>query len=66
MVFEHDKMAELRLSKKWSQEQLADKLGLSRQMIALWEKGKSSPRIQQIGKIAAALGVEESYIVREG
>lgn len=39
-----DKMQELRKSKGWSQDFLAEKLGLSRQAISKWERGVSQTK----------------------
>ncbi len=36
-----EKMQKLRKQKNWSQETLAEKLGVSRQAVSLWERGVS-------------------------
>lgn len=41
-------LQKLRNSKNISQEQLADKIGVSRQSISAWESGKSSPELEKL------------------
>ena len=48
-----------------SQKALAEKLGVSQQMIAQYEKGKRQPKIETIDKIATALGVRIVDITRD-
>lgn len=52
-----DKMQELRKSKGWSQDFLAEKLGLSRQAISKWERGESSPDTDNLIALANLYGV---------
>ena len=40
-----------------SQEELAEKIGVSRQSISLWENGKSNPSLDTINELASILGV---------
>jgi transcriptional regulator with XRE-family HTH domain len=41
-----------------SQEQLAEKLGISQAMISLWENGKSEPSDETLQKMSAILGID--------
>jgi len=41
-------LQKLRAEKNISQEQLADKIGVSRQSISAWESGKSSPELEKL------------------
>ena len=43
-----DNLKNIRKSKKISQEDLADKLGVSRQSISKWETGENYPSMQNI------------------
>lgn len=52
----------LREKRDWTQDDLAEKVGLSRSAIANIEIGKSSPRQETLKRLAAALGVAESSL----
>ena len=43
-----DKLSKLRKNNNMSQEQLADKLGVSRQAVSKWESGSSLPDMAKI------------------
>lgn len=47
-----EKMQKLRKQKNWSQETLAEKLGVSRQAVSLWERGESMPEIDKLIPLA--------------
>ncbi len=51
------RLKELRLQKKFSLEQLAQKVGLTRSFISQIEKDKTSPSISSLLKILAALSI---------
>lgn len=53
-----DKLKEERKKKGISQKELGQKLGVSQAMIAQYEKGDRTPKIETIKKIAKALEVE--------
>lgn len=48
----------LRKEKKWTQEMLAEKCGISRQAVAKWENGQSVPDIFRIIELAELFKVE--------
>lgn len=52
-----EKIQEARSKAGLTQQQLADKLGVSQQYIGNYESGKRYPKIQTLQKIADALGV---------
>ncbi|MBR1796501.1 MAG: helix-turn-helix domain-containing protein [Clostridiales bacterium] len=52
-----ENLVQLRKLKSMTQEDLADKVGVTRQSIAQWESGKTSPNITQSKLIADVLGV---------
>lgn len=60
--FYNEKIYELRKSKGMSQEELADKLGVSRQSIYAWESGKSLPDIENLYKICQVLETQLSEL----
>lgn len=47
----------LRAKKKWTQQQLADQIGVSRQTIAAMEKNKYNPSLILAFKVANALDI---------
>jgi putative transcriptional regulator len=55
-----------RVRRGLSQEQLADKLGVSRQTIANIERGLNEPRVLLAVALAAVLGVAISELFRRG
>ena len=48
-----DKMQQYRRLNKYSQEKLAELLGVSRQAVTKWENGKSAPSTDNLIKLAA-------------
>lgn len=59
------KVAELRHQRKWSQEKLAQKIGVSREMVADWESGSEFPTKDQMELLAAALKTHVKTLVAE-
>jgi transcriptional regulator with XRE-family HTH domain len=55
------KIKELRESKNMTQDELADKLGVSKQMISLYETGVNEPRKAKLEKIAEICKADISY-----
>ena len=56
--FYNEKLYEIRKSKGLSQEELADKINVSRQTIYAWESGKSIPDTVNIAKLCEVLEIE--------
>ena len=58
----------LRASFGWTQEQLSEKLGVSRQTIISIENGRYNPSLELAYKIAKSfqLSIEEVFIFEEG
>lgn len=54
-----------RKKKRWSQERLAEKADLSTVFISRVERGKESPSLDSLVKIARALGARVRDLVRE-
>ena len=59
-------IANLRKEKGWSQTDLADKSGVSREMVGKYERGKAIPSVDAAKKIADAFEVSLDYLVGEG
>lgn len=54
-----------RRRRRWSQERLAEEADLSTVFISRVERGKESPSVDSLVKIARALGVRARELVRE-
>ena len=52
-----NRLAELRKEHGYSQEELADKLGVSRQAISKWERGEASPDTDNLIELSRIYGV---------
>jgi transcriptional regulator with XRE-family HTH domain len=53
-----ERLRELRAGAGWTQQQLADRSGLSHRAITQWERGEREPGWSSILAICKALGVE--------
>jgi len=53
----HEKLLFLRKKQGFSQEALAEKLGVSRQTVAKWESGESMPDLATASAIASLFGI---------
>lgn len=60
-----EKIMTLRKKKGWSQEELADKLDISRQSVSKWESGTSVPEIDKIIMLSQLFGVSTDYLLKE-
>lgn len=60
-----DKILDERKKKGWSQEQLADKLGVSRQSVSKWESAQSMPDINRILELSKLFGVSTDYLLKD-
>ena len=58
-----DNLIKLRKGKSWSQEDLAEKLGISRQAVSKWEVGTSKPDIDNVIKISKLFEVSIDELV---
>lgn len=52
-----DNLRKLRKRNGYTQESLAEKLGISRQSVAKWERGDSSPDLSNLGELAKIYNV---------
>lgn len=57
------KLLELRKKKNLSQEELAEKVGVSRQTISNWELGETSPDLKQAGELSKILNTSLDELV---
>ena len=58
-----DKIRSLRLQNKLTQEQLADRLGVSYQSVSRWENGVTYPDIEFLPAIARYFSVTTDYLL---
>ena len=59
-----DKIQGLRKAKGVSQEELAEKTGVSRQAVSKWESGQSVPDLEKIVMLSEYFGVTTDYILK--
>ena len=60
-----DKIIENRKKNGWSQEELADKLGVSRQSVSKWEGAQAVPDMKKILQMSEVFGVSTDYLLRD-
>ncbi|MBR0461945.1 MAG: helix-turn-helix transcriptional regulator [Erysipelotrichaceae bacterium] len=60
-----DKIIENRKRNGWSQEELADKLGVSRQSVSKWEGAQAIPDMKKLLQMADLFGVTTDYLLRD-
>lgn len=60
-----EKITELRKTMGWSQEQLADRLDISRQSVSKWESGASVPELDKILAMSNIFNVTTDYLLKE-
>ena len=60
-----DKIIYLRKKAGWSQEELAEKMGVSRQSISKWEGALSVPDMNRILKLSELFDVSTDYLLRD-
>jgi len=59
------KVATLRKKKGWTQEYLADKLGVQKTQVTRWETGRSRPSMPMMKKLAPVLGVTTEQLLEQ-
>ena len=59
-----DRIQHLRKSKGISQEELADKIGVSRQAVSKWESEQTTPDVEKIIIMSDFFGVTTDYILK--
>lgn len=64
MIFA-DKITELRKKNGWSQEELAERLGVSRQSVSKYESAQSIPDLDKLLRLASIFGVTTDYLLKD-
>ena len=60
-----DKIIRLRKKNGWSQEELANKLGVSRQAVSKWEAAQTVPDLNRILSLASLFSVTTDYLLKD-
>lgn len=60
-----DKIINERKKLGWSQEELAEKLDVSRQSVSKWESAQSAPDLNRVLKMAEIFGVSTDYLLKD-
>ena len=60
-----DKIIDLRKKNGWSQEELAEKLEVSRQAVSKWESAQSVPDMNRVLLLSEVFGVSTDYLLKD-
>ena len=60
-----DKIVSLRKKAGWSQEELAEKLGVTRQSVSKWEGAQSVPDMDKVVSMSRLFGVTTDYLLKD-
>ncbi|MDT3389911.1 MAG: helix-turn-helix domain-containing protein [bacterium] len=60
-----EKIMDLRKKMGWSQEELAEQLGVSRQSVSKWESAQSLPDMDKIVKMSSVFTVSTDYLLKD-
>ena len=60
-----DKIMNLRKKNGWSQEELAEKMQVSRQAVSKWEGAQTVPDIEKILMLSSLFGVTTDYLLKD-
>ncbi len=64
VVFIGDRLKDLRVRRALTQEELAAKAGIGKNTVNRIERNRAEPHMSTLRKLAAALGVEPSELVK--
>lgn len=60
-----EKILKMRKARGWSQEELAERVGVTRQAVSRWEAGTAKPDADKIIAVCDLFGVSADYLLRE-
>lgn len=60
-----DKIIRLRKKNGWSQEELADRIHVSRQAVSKWEAAQTTPDLEKILQLSRLFGVTTDYLLKD-
>lgn len=61
-----EKLLNLRKARGWSQEELADQIGVTRQAVSRWESDAAKPDADRIIALCRIYGISADYLLLEG
>ena len=64
MIFA-EKLIRLRKKNGWSQEELAEKLNVSRQAVSKWEGAQTVPELEKLLQLSVLFGVTTDYLLKD-
>lgn len=60
-----DKIIAERKKNGWSQEELAERIGVTRQAVSKWEGAQSTPDLQRVLEMSKVFGVSSDYLLKD-
>ena len=60
-----EKIVELRKRAGWSQEELSERLDVSRQSVSKWEGGQAVPTVDKLLELSRLFGVSTDYLLKD-
>ena len=60
-----EKILNMRKARGWNQEELAERVGVTRQAVSRWEAGSAKPDADKIIAICDLFGVSADYLLRD-
>ena len=60
-----EKIQNMRKARGWSQEELADRIGVTRQAVSRWEANSAKPDADKIIAICDLFGISADYLLRD-
>ena len=60
-----EKLQKLRRNRGWTQEELAGKIGISRQALSKWEQGTAVPDTENVLRLSALFQVSTDYLLKD-
>ncbi|MCM1276728.1 MAG: helix-turn-helix domain-containing protein, partial [Lachnospiraceae bacterium] len=61
-----EKLIELRKQRGWSQEELGERLDVTRQTVSKWELGMTTPEMEKLAAMGELFGITLDELVRGG
>lgn len=61
-----EKLIELRKLRGWSQEELGERLGVTRQTVSKWELGLTTPEMEKLAAMSELFGISLDELVKGG